>query len=237
MENYLLFIDTETIGSLFYTESVVPFEIGVKIYNQEKGKVEYQKSYIVRKFFNNKYIMYSSFSASKYPSYFEKLETDKRYKLMSAKDIQKELSRVIKKYNIKTMVAHNGKFDKVAVQRYFDDMGIENPMKNLHLLDTMEISKVITQRAEYEKYCIANKDITRKNNNEIESLFLTKSGRVRTTAQAIYSYISNNPNFQEAHTALEDIDIEIAIYENSKIIGGVAKLDYTPSWRDWTPIV
>lgn len=237
MENYLLFIDTETIGSLFYTESVVPFEIGVKIYNQEKGKVEYQKSYIVRKFFNNKYIMYSSFSASKYPSYFEKLETDKRYKLMSAKDIQKELSRVIKKYNIKTMVAHNGKFDKVAVQRYFDDMGIENPMKDLHLLDTMEISKVITQSAEYEKYCIANKDITRKNNNEIESLFLTKSGRVRTTAQAIYSYISNNPNFQEAHTALEDIDIEIAIYENSKIIGGVAKLDYTPSWRDWTPIV
>lgn len=238
MENYLLFIDTETIGSLFYTESVVPFEIGVKVYNQKKGKVEYQKSYIVRKFFNNKYIMYSSFSASKYPSYFEKVENDKRYKLVSANDIQKDLQRIIKKYNIGIWCAHNGRFDKQAIERYFNDMEIENPLRDLTLLDTMEVSKVITKSKEYENFCLENRDITKKNGNEIESLFITNSGRVRTTAQAIYSYITNNPNFEEAHTALEDIDIEIAIFNESMALRpDEIRLAYTPTWRDWTPIV
>ncbi len=30
-ERYLLFVDTETIGSLFVKESVLPFEIGMKV--------------------------------------------------------------------------------------------------------------------------------------------------------------------------------------------------------------
>ena len=61
-EKYLMFIDTETIGSLFAKESVLPFEIGMKIFDTETQKVVKEKSYLVRKFFNNKYIMLSSFS-------------------------------------------------------------------------------------------------------------------------------------------------------------------------------
>ena len=96
-ERYLLFVDTETIGSLFVKESVMPFEIGTKIYDTEKKQVVREKSYLIRKFFNNKFIMLSTFSATKYPKYFEKLENDKRYKTCSVNDMAQDLEKVIQK--------------------------------------------------------------------------------------------------------------------------------------------
>ena len=99
--NYLMFIDTETIGSLFMKESVMPFEIGMKIYNTETKKVVKEKSYIVRKFFNNKYIMFSTFSATKYPKYQERIDTDKRFKNASVNDIARDIQKTIERYGIK----------------------------------------------------------------------------------------------------------------------------------------
>ena len=94
-EKYLMFIDTETIGTLNVKESVLPFEIGMKVLDTETNKIVKEKSYLVRKFFNNKYIMLSTFSATKYPDYFEKLDNDKRYKTMSVNDISKDIEKTI----------------------------------------------------------------------------------------------------------------------------------------------
>ena len=54
-ERYLMFIDTETIGTLNVKESVLPFEIGMKVLDTENNKIVKEKSYLVRKFFNNKF--------------------------------------------------------------------------------------------------------------------------------------------------------------------------------------
>lgn len=235
-ERYLMFIDTETIGTINMKESVLPFEIGMKIYDTEKQKVVKEKSYIVRKFFNNKYVMQSSFSATKYPEYIEKVANDKRYKLLSVNEISIDLAKIKEKYNIKVMVAHNGNFDKTAIARLFEDFGVKNPIAKIDLLDTMEISKVITYSKDYANYCIANKD---KLNDIKESRFITNSGRVRTTAQAIYCYISNNADFIEAHTGLEDIDIEIEIFKKSiSLLGNtIVALNIAPTWRDFSVVV
>jgi len=232
-ERYLLFVDTETIGSLFVKDSVLPFEIGTKVFDLEKQKVVREKSYLVRRFFNNKYIMLSTFSATKYPSYFDKLNNDKRYKTCSVNDIMQDLQKVISRYGIKIMVAHNGNFDKTAICRLCEDFGIENPFENLDLLDTMELSKVITFSKDYANYCIANKD---RLNSVKDSCFITNSGRVRTTAQAIYCYLSNNSQFEEAHDGLNDIDIEIEIFKKSlELLGNtIVALNTSPTWRDYS---
>ena len=233
---YLMFIDTETIGSLFVQESVLPFEIGMKVYDLENQKIVKEKSYLVRKFFNNKYIMLSTFSATKYPNYFEKLENDKRYKTCSVNDIANDIEKTIQRYGIKVMVAHNGGFDKTAMARLFEEFGTDNPFENIDLLDTMELSKVITYSKDYTNYCIANKD---RLNSVKDSCFITNSGRVRTTAQAIYCYLSNNSQFEEAHTGLEDIDIEIEIFKKSmEMLGNtIVNLNTAPTWRDYSIVV
>lgn len=235
-KKYLMFIDTETIGTLNVKESVLPFEIGMKILDMETKKVVKEKSYLVRKFFNNKYIMLSTFSASKYPNYFEKLDTDKRYKTYSVNEISQDIEKIKNRYNIDIMVAHNGNFDKTAMARLFEDFGLENPFENVDLLDTMELSKVITYSKDYVDYCIANKD---RLNSIGESCFITNSGRVRTTAQAIYCYLSNNSQFEEAHTGLEDIDIEIEIFKASleRLGNTMVALNTSPSWRDYSKII
>ena len=235
-KKYLMFIDTETIGTLNVKESVLPFEIGMKILDMETKKVVKEKSYLVRKFFNNKYIMLSTFSASKYPNYFEKLDTDKRYKTYSVSEISQDIEKIKNRYNIDIMVAHNGNFDKTAMARLFEDFGLENPFENVDLLDTMELSKVITYSKDYVDYCIANKD---RLNSIGESCFITNSGRVRTTAQAIYCYLSNNNQFEEAHTGLEDIDIEIEIFKASleRLGNTMVALNTSPSWRDYSKVI
>lgn len=235
-ERYLLFVDTETIGSLFVQDSVLPFEIGTKVYDMEKGQVIRQKSYLVRKFLNNKYIMFNTFSATKYPTYLERIKTDKCYKSESVKDIMQDLLKVINRYNIKIMVAHNGNFDKCAIARLCEEFGTDNPTKNIDLLDTMELSKIITFSKEYSNYCIENMEIKNSLN---ESAFITNSGRVRTTAQAIYSFITKNPQFQEAHTGLEDIDIEIEIFKKSmEMLGNpMVALNVAPTWKDYAKVI
>lgn len=235
-ERYLMFIDTETIGTLNVKESILPFEIGMKVYDTEQDKIVKEKSYLVRKFFNNKYIMLSTFSATKYPNYFEKLENDKRYKTMSVTDIARDIEKTISRYAIKIMVAHNGNFDKTAISRLFEDFGVDNPLENIDLLDTMELSKVITFSKSYAEYCIAHKD---RLNSIKDSCFITNSGRVRTTAQAIYCYITNNSEFEEAHTGLEDIDIEIAIFKKSLELLGNTMIDLNtaPTWRDYSKVI
>lgn len=235
-ERYLMFIDTETIGSLYVSESVLPFEIGMKIFDLENMKVVKEKSYLVRKFFNNKYIMLSTFSATKYPNYLEKLDNDKRYKTMSVNDISKDIEKTISRYNVKIMVAHNGNFDKTAMARLFEDFGVDNPFENIDLLDTMELSKIITFSKDYANYCIANKD---RLNSVKDSCFITNSGRVRITAQAIYCYLSNNSQFEEAHTGLEDIDIEMEIFKKSlELLGNtIVALNTSPTWSDYSIVV
>lgn len=233
---YVMCIDTETIGSLFMKESVLPFEIGMKIYDLETRKIVKEKSYLVRKFFNNKYIMLSTFSATKYPEYFEKIDNDKRYKTYSVNDIANDLEKIISRYGIKIMVAHNGQFDKTAMTRLFEEFGTENPIEKLDLLDTMEVSKVITYSKDYVNFCLENKD---RLNSVKESCFISNSGRVRITAQAIYCYISQNPAFEEAHTGLEDIDIEIAILQESidRLGNTIVNLNTAPTWREYSKVI
>ena len=235
-ERYLMFIDTETIGTLNVKESVLPFEIGMKVLDTETNKIVKEKSYLVRKFFNNKYIMLSTFSATKYPDYFEKLDNDKRYKTMSVNDISKDIEKIISRYSIKIMVAHNGNFDKTAMARLFEDFGVNNPFENIDLLDTMELSKIITFSKDYANYCLENKD---RLNSMKDSCFITNSGRVRTTAQAIYCYLSNNSQFEEAHDGLNDIDIEIEIFKKSmEMLGNtIVSLNTAPTWRDYSVVI
>lgn len=237
---YLLFVDTETIGSLNAPDTIMPFEIGLKVYKnteEEDETPQKQVSYLVSTFFNNKYVMGSSFSANKYGKYQELIENDKRYKVKTVKEISKAISSLIKKYNIKVMVAHNGQFDQDALARLFNEFGAPNPFANLDLLDTMEVSKIITYSIEYCAFCEIRKDVIDKATKE--SKFITNGGRVRTTAQAITCYLQRNTEYQEKHTALEDIDDEYQIYCASlaRLGNTMVQLNTRPSYKDYSIVV
>ena len=233
----VLFIDTETVMSLQYA---MPFDIGYIVYDNINDKELKSGTCLVRKFVNNKYIMLSSWSANKYERHYKPLLNTKTKdtKVESVKVISEYFTKLIKKYNIKYMVAHNGGFDKRVLGKLFKDSKVYNPFEKLDLIDTMEMSyKPISTTKKYEKFCIENKDILIEKETGLESKFLTKNNRVKTTAESIYSFIMKNISFSENHTGLEDIKIELEIFKYCKDKKAIVRINHAPTYRDLQPVL
>ena len=233
---YVLGIDTETIMDL---QNAMPFDIGGVVYDNQKDVIVKERTYLVRKFVNNKYIILSSWSANKYERYYKPLLStkSKEVRVESVEQIAKEFTKLIKKYNIKYMFAHNGHFDYQALKRLFEDVGVKNPFEKLDVIDTEMLSyKTITITKAYEKFCQEHRKVTKLENGKKESRFLTSTNRVRQTAESIYAFISKNANFEENHTGLEDIKIELEIFKYCKSKRAIFPVNIRPTWRDLKPL-
>ena len=106
--------------------------------------------------------------------------------------------------NITTVIAHNARFDYRSTNltkryitsskyRYFFPYGTE-------IWDTLKMSReVLKDDEEYRKFCVENNFVTSRNQN-------------RYTAEIIYRFLTNDLQFIESHTALEDVMIEKEIF-------------------------
>lgn len=232
----ILGIDTETVMDL---QNAMPFDTGYVVYNNKEDKIEKQGTFLTRKFVNNKYIMLSSWSANKYERYYKPLLNTKTkdVKVESVERIAKEFTKIIKKYNIKYMFGHNGKFDYQVLKRLFEDVGVKNPFENLDIIDTMMLSyKTITTTKEYENFCKENRNISKKVDNKAVSRFITDSNRVRQTAESIFAFIDKNIDFEESHTGLEDIKIELEILKYCKSRKAIFPINMQPTWKDFAKL-
>lgn len=64
--------------------------------------------------------------------------------------------------------------------------------------------------------------------------FVTKAGNFKTSAESMYRYISNDPNFIEAHKGKQDTEIEGKILEWCKKEKGWSKMNKEPRGGGWT---
>ena len=64
----------------------------------------------------------------------------------------------------------------------------------------MDLLNILINTKEYYEYCKANN-------------FITEKGNLKKSAEVVYGYITNNPNYIEEHTALEDSKIEATILQ------------------------
>lgn len=144
-----------------------------------------------------------AFYASKLPKYEQDLKEGKR-KMVNYSTAKKEIRRICDTYNIKAIIAHNMPFDYRActkTQRYltksqyrfFFPYGIE-------LWDTLKMATdTICKQKTYIDFCDKNG-------------YMKKNGTPRATAEILYRYISGDNDFNESHTALEDVEIEKEIF-------------------------
>jgi hypothetical protein len=92
------------------------------------------------------------------------------------------------------MMAYNSAFDFCKTK--CDALIAEREFIDIYLMAL----QTITHLKKYAKFC-------RENN------FKSRSGKsVATTAESIYAYLTNNVNYSEKHTALEDSKIEMEIF-------------------------
>ena len=111
-------------------------------------------------------------------------------------------STSLKKYNTNIVCAHNARFDDGATKntqrwltkskyRYFLPYGTI-------VWDTMKMARdVVAKTPTYIKFCFDNGFVTNH-----------KTPRPQIKAETLYRYITQNIDFVESHTGLEDVLIE-----------------------------
>lgn len=207
--NYLIGLDTETCnsfevdGKLDLSQSIV-YDIGWAVCDK-KGRVYETKSFLIYEVFvAMKDVMKSAYYADKIPTYWKEVEQGKR-KLVSFWTMYHAFKEDVKKYKVKNVFAHNAGFDVRALNntirylskskyRWFFPYHIE-------FWDTLKMSnQTIGKQKMYTAFCEKNGFMTNH-----------KPPRNRLTAEILYRYITGNLDFEESHTGLEDVLIEIQI--------------------------
>lgn len=206
--HYILVLDTETANTLVNPNgsmdmsSVLVYDCGWQVIDTH-GTVYEQASYINSDiFYKERELMLSAYYAQKIPMYEQQIKEGSRT-VANTYQIRKAMCDTIAKWGIKEVAAHNARFDYNALNiiqryttkskyRYWFPYGIE-------IWDTMKMAKsVILQMPTYRKFCEANG-------------FMTKTGKLSCTAENLYRFIIKDPTFVEAHTGLEDVEIESQI--------------------------
>lgn len=199
-KTYYLTIDTETANNL---DNPFVFDIGGAIHDKH-GRVYETFSFIVREvFYGMPDLMANCFYKKKLPQYRQQIANGER-KVVSYYIVRQHIRDLCEKYEVRAIIAHNMPFDYRATTttqryltyskyRFFFPYGVE-------LWDTLKMAQdTICKQKVYIRWCQQNG-------------YTTKNGRPRATAEILYQYIAGDPSFEEEHTALADVLIELKIF-------------------------
>ena len=207
---YYVMLDTETCPLDKDFDEVTPFNMfvydcGFAVVDKH-GNVYEKYSFVVKDiFFGEKELMNSAYYVDKLPRYYEGIKNGTR-KVATWYEIRNTLTKVMKDYNTKIVIAHNARFDDGATKntqrwltkskyRYFLPKGTE-------IWDTLKMARaVIAPMPTYKAFCK-------------EHGYMTKHSvpRPQLKAETIYRFLTDNTDFVESHTGLEDVMIEKEIF-------------------------
>jgi hypothetical protein len=144
-----------------------------------------------------------AFYSDKIQQYWADIKSGKR-ELKQWGNICRQVRTVMAQYGIDTVIAHNMRFDYRSTNttqryltsskwRYFFPYGTK-------FVCTLKMAREVYAKDEqYIAFCE-------------EHSFTTKNGKPRLTAEILYRFLSNDLDFVESHTGLEDVEIETIIF-------------------------
>ena len=199
-KKYFLVVDTETTGAI---NAPLVYDFGAKIVDLYGRTYEKISAVIADIFLNEPERMKSAYYTEKLPQYYEDLKNNKR-KLYKFSTVRRIVYNWIKKYNIEAVCAYNLAFDERALNntlrfvsegkyRFFFPKGTQ-------FIDIWSMAcSSIFQRKSYQRMAYDNN-------------WFSEKGNLLTNAEKAYCYLTNQNEFEESHTALEDVEIETVIF-------------------------
>ncbi|MEK6878798.1 MAG: hypothetical protein AABY22_04285 [Nanoarchaeota archaeon] len=199
-KNYIMVMDVETAGGL---GNPLVYDLGFAICDKQ-GKIYAKRSFVIKEIFEQKELMQSAYYAIKIPRYDKDLAEGTR-ELVSMEFARNEFVNLMNEYEVETVSAYNLAFDRRA---------LANTMKNLYgegKKFMSGIGKQVKQMCIWSFACeVIYTQPTFWKVAEQENWF-TECGNMRTSAEIGWRYISGIRDFEESHTGLEDVEIEVGI--------------------------
>lgn len=192
--SYTLILDTETTS----LDKPFCYDISWVIIDTETGEHIDFRANVVEQVWHNLPLFESAY-------YKEKRD---KYVIMMRKHeatmdkwgyIMRKLRQDIIKYSISEVYAYNSNFDDNVISYNCDWFKCNNPLENIPFYDVWGYaSQFVTNTAEYKAFC-----------EQYERF--TDSGNYKGSAEVVYQYLTENPDFIEEHMGLFDSEIEADI--------------------------
>lgn len=194
-----LVLDTETCNEL---SCPLVYDIGFAVCDKD-GHIYEQGSYIIKEvFFGMADVMKSAYYANKISSYFVAISTG-QINVCGLWDIRRIIHKVCEDWGITEIRAYNAHFDVNALNntmryltksrcRYF--LPYKMPIGCIWNM----ACNTLYNRPTFFKFCLEN------------NLFSNR-GNLSTSAETGYRYLTQDTDFEEKHTGLEDVLIEVQI--------------------------
>ena len=192
-------VDTETTNTL---DEPICYDVGFAVVDRF-GAVYEKFSFVVAEVFLDRDLMSYAFFADKIEQYWQDIKAGRR-KLAKFSTIRRKFAEVCKRNQIEIVCAHNARFDYRSLNltqryitaskyRYFFPFGTE-------IWDTLKMAREVLNGDDlYGEFCYDHD-------------FLTSRLCKQFTAEVLYRFIVQKPDFEEAHTGLEDVLIEKEIF-------------------------
>lgn len=224
-KKYFLGIDTETAGD---PKKPYVYDIGVKVFDLS-GQVYEKASWVIYDIYaGQKEMMDTAYYAKKLPRYEIDLANGTR-KMVKFSTARWHILKWMKQYNIEAVVAYNTAFDRRALN---NTLSFINGKRSYFFPFHTQFYDIWNMAASTFFQSRSFMKTAYENN------WVTEKGNVSTSAETAYRFISKNYDFEESHTALEDVDIEQVIFltcwhktkdEHRQIIGNPWKKPQ----KDW----
>ena len=198
-KKYIMVVDVETAGGL---DNPLVYDIGYAICDR-KGNIYAKRSFIIKEIFDNKRLMNTAYYAKKVPLYIEDIKQGTRT-VVTFQEMRQDFLDLMELYQVQTLSAYNLNFDKRALSNTMQYITKEKKFltltqKNINLLCIWSLAcEVLYTQKTFKKVAITQK-------------WLTEKGNIKTSAEIGHRYINADYDFEESHTGLEDVLIEIGI--------------------------
>ena len=219
-KKFIMVLDIETANT---PEQALAYDIGFAVADRKGNIYETHSLMIAEMFYNENELMQSAYYAKKLPQYWEQLLNGER-EMVSILTAKRMIFKIMQEYGIKDVFAYNAHFDtsnlNITIRyltkseyRWFFPYGT-----NYHCIWNMACQTILSQTS-FIKFAKANG-------------LTSASGNISTSAETAFKYLSQNTNFEESHTGLEDVKIETAIL--AKCYAQHKKMDTKINRRCWT---
>ena len=224
-QNNVLVMDTETVGT--FGKPIV-HDWGWQIVDKDFNVLTARRYLVEELHMQQPWILKASdFYCSKHDLYVKAI-AENSVDIASWRSIVKQFLNDVRNYNVKVLSAYNLAFDYKAI-KYTDEFFDKGNGKLMKVVDNKSLlclwnlaCDTILSTEDYKEYA------TMKN-------FISEKGNYLTSAEKCYSYLIKEEDFEEEHTALEDVKIETEILKYI-VTNCKGKVQYGLAYSCWQKV-
>lgn len=201
--------DTETTS----LEKPFCYNVGFILADTENGEILHKEEFCIEQIWHNTALFSSAYYADKRPFYVNQMRA-KKIRLEKWGYVTQRMARLFKTYGIECAFAYNSSFDEKVFEFNCEWFKTLNPFDNVPILDIRGyVHKFIAFDKVFQNFCEKHERFT-------------ETGNYSTTAETVFQYMTDNPDFIEDHTALSDSIIEFDILKLCEMLGAKIGEEY-----------